>query len=74
MAERSQNKILNGGCEELDGKQYCDWGNSSEDFTPGRCKHARSDNVFEYVGFVFAIGIILITYLVRRRGGSTSYV
>ncbi|KAK7756139.1 hypothetical protein SLS62_001731 [Diatrype stigma] len=69
-AERFYNKILNGGCEEIDGIQYCyvGGGDPNEDLTPGRCKRARSDNVFEYVGFVFAIGIIVITYLFEVEG------
>lgn len=74
MLLRIGNKVLNGGCaRDEDGNVVCAWADGTQDFTIGRCKRARVDSVFEYVGFIFAIGIIVITYLVRRRSGSTAY-
>ncbi|RYP41015.1 hypothetical protein DL767_001331 [Monosporascus sp. MG133] len=74
LAQRFENRVLNGGCEEIDGRQWCYSGDedSGEDFTTGRCKCARADNVFEYFGFVLTIAIIVIAYLGHRRGGTTS--
>ncbi|RYP75480.1 hypothetical protein DL771_002365 [Monosporascus sp. 5C6A] len=74
VTQRFENRVLNGGCEEIDGRLRCYSGNgdSGEDYTPGRCKRARADSVFEYFGFILAITVIVITYLVHRRGGTTS--
>ncbi|RYO83695.1 hypothetical protein DL766_007676 [Monosporascus sp. MC13-8B] len=74
FTQRFENRVLNGGCEEIDGRPWCysGDGDSGEDFTPGRCKRARADNVFEYFGFILAIAVIVITYLAHRRGGTTS--
>ncbi|RYP10710.1 hypothetical protein DL764_000500 [Monosporascus ibericus] len=77
FALRSENRVLNGGCEQIDGRLWCysGDGNSGEDFTPGRCKRARADNVFEYFGFILTIAITVIAYLGhRRRGTTTTYV
>ena len=77
QSERSRNKILNGGCFDDDGTTRCNWGidGTDEDFTPGRCKRARADNVFQYIGFLCTGIAVIITYLIRRRDGrSGAYV
>ncbi|RYP52123.1 hypothetical protein DL768_002673 [Monosporascus sp. mg162] len=74
FTQRFENRVLNGGCEEIDGRPWCYSGDrdSGEDFTMDRCKRARADNVFEYFGFILAIAIMIVTYLGHRRGGTTS--
>ena len=71
-SERFNNKILNGGCYEDDDTTRCFSGidGTDEDFTPGRCRRARADNVFQYIGFLCAAVAIVLTFLIRRRGGT----
>lgn len=74
-SERFHNKILNGGCyKDDDDRTFCSVGDfdAGEDLTPGRCKRARAGNVFQYIGFLCTGIALIITYLVRRRGGSSA--
>ncbi|KAI0480750.1 hypothetical protein GGR56DRAFT_627438 [Xylariaceae sp. FL0804] len=80
---RLDNKLLNGGCKHEKGLTglYCPNAGSGtsdsngDNYTSGRCQRVQVDYVFEYLGFLFGVGIILTTFLLRRRGGgSRAYV
>jgi hypothetical protein len=76
-SERFDNKILNGGCiTSSDGVPYCYVGDGTfEDGWPqtiGRCQRAEADYVFEFIGFIFSLGLIVLGFLAYRRGGASS--
>ncbi|KAI1497741.1 hypothetical protein F5X99DRAFT_395906 [Biscogniauxia marginata] len=68
--QRIENKLLNGGCLE---SGYCpnagsDNGNSYDSYTGGRCQRVQADYVFEYLGFLFGVAVVAVTFLLYRRG------
>jgi hypothetical protein len=76
IALRYLNKLLNGGCftENNGNSAGCSIdGNLS--VTIGRCQRIQADYVFEFLGFVFGLGVIALGWVLHRRGGTrASYV
>ncbi|KAI0554907.1 marvel domain-containing protein [Xylaria curta] len=76
--ERYHNKLLNGGCRNVQGGIYCPNAGSNDDakhidsYTSGRCQQVQADYVFGYIAFVFGVASALITLLTYKRGGTTT--
>ncbi|KAI0550339.1 hypothetical protein F4679DRAFT_594787 [Xylaria curta] len=68
--DRYYNKILNGGCVEIEkSPPFCyALGSDGKDLTPSRCLTAQADYVFEYIGFIFGIAMVCLGYVLCRRG------
>ncbi|KAI8628789.1 marvel domain-containing protein [Xylariaceae sp. FL1651] len=74
---RYHNKLLNGGCTHVKEELICPnagsgSGNDVDNYTSGRCQRVQADYVFEYLGFVFGVASIIVTFLAHRRGGTTT--
>jgi hypothetical protein len=70
-AHRYLNKIINGGCKtEKNTIPYCPKAMTSDgkDNTISPCQMAHADFVFMYNGFLFALAMIFMVYLLARRG------
>ncbi|KAI0423986.1 hypothetical protein F5Y09DRAFT_354111 [Xylaria sp. FL1042] len=67
---RSTNEILSGGCIVIDNEPVCLHCHTLDgtDLTPGRCNMARADSAFQYVGSILAVAMMVIAYLLSRRG------
>lgn len=75
-AQRYLNKLLNGGCQDVENSSpYCPNG-----FDDGQlsslCQRVQADYVFEYLAFIFGVAIIGITFFLHRsgKGPSAAYV
>ncbi|KAI0882041.1 marvel domain-containing protein [Annulohypoxylon maeteangense] len=66
--QRFQNKLLNGGCQDVAGNQICP-GVPEESVLNGRCQRVQADYVFEYLAFVFGVAVIGLNFVVNRSGG-----
>ncbi|KAH9887434.1 marvel domain-containing protein [Xylariomycetidae sp. FL2044] len=73
------NKLLNGGCQHIEGYELPVCPNyGSNDLNDnskaaGRCHQVQADYVFEYLGFVFGLGVIAVTFFMSKgRGGSSA--
>ncbi|GAP87717.1 putative acid phosphatase protein [Rosellinia necatrix] len=75
---RYLNKLLNGGCKNVDGSPYCPNAGSDtkhfDSYTSGRCQQVQADFVFGYAAFVFGVAAVVVTLLAHRRGATTTYV
>ncbi|KAI0965429.1 hypothetical protein F4678DRAFT_485350 [Xylaria arbuscula] len=67
---RVTNKILSGGCIAVNKGLECMHAVTADgkDLTPSRCEMARTNYVFEYVGFVASVAMVFVGYLLARRG------
>ncbi|KAI1762230.1 marvel domain-containing protein [Hypoxylon sp. FL1150] len=71
VGQRYLNKILNGGCQDVQGKPYCPNG-FDDDQLSSLCQRVQADYVFEYLAFIFGVAIIGMTFFLNRRGGGRS--
>lgn len=65
--ERFYNKILNGGCTDTG----CYIGGDYSKLT-SRCQRAQADYIIEFLGFVFGLAVIVLGWLLYKRGGGAS--
>ncbi|KAI1506670.1 marvel domain-containing protein [Biscogniauxia marginata] len=79
VERRATNRILSGGYVEYDGGDgdgggfvsyaYA-FGPGGVDLTPPRCHTARADCVFEFLGFVLGLSMMVLGHVLARRGGT----
>ncbi|GAW15930.1 hypothetical protein ANO14919_053520 [Xylariales sp. No.14919] len=67
---RFTNMILNGGCVHPGKDTICPYVTSAsgEDLTTARCQMAEADYTFEYGGFVFSLIMVVVGFILHRRG------
>jgi hypothetical protein len=70
---RWANKILNGGCVDFDDsnqmKDRC--GIRDLQYTLSeRCQRAQADYVFQFLGFIFSMAMIVLGWVLHRRSGT----
>ncbi|KAI1373448.1 marvel domain-containing protein [Hypoxylon crocopeplum] len=68
--QRYYNKLLNGGCIEVDGELGCPGADDNDGGLRSRCQRVQADYVFQYLAFVFGIAVIVMSFVVHRSGGS----
>ncbi|KAI1659454.1 marvel domain-containing protein [Daldinia decipiens] len=66
------NKLLNGGCGTIAGTTYCPGIPDDRSEMNGRCQRVQADYVFEYLGFIFGVAIVALTFFYNRSKGSRS--
>ncbi|KAI2612177.1 marvel domain-containing protein [Hypoxylon fragiforme] len=74
--QRYTNKILNGGCQQVADINICP-GGQDDDALRSLCQRTQADFVFEYLGFVFAVAVVALSFFLHRSGGgsrTTAYV
>ncbi|KAI1331109.1 marvel domain-containing protein [Xylariaceae sp. FL0255] len=73
--QRYVNKLLNGGCRHDGDNLVCPNAgkatnsNNIDSYTSGRCQMVQADYVFGYIGFVFGVASVFLSYLAHKRGG-----
>ncbi|KAI1384791.1 marvel domain-containing protein [Hypoxylon trugodes] len=67
--QRYQNKLINGGCQDVAGSPVCP-GARDDNVLKGRCQRVQADYVFEYLAFIFGVGMVGLSFFLNRSGGS----
>jgi len=82
----SNNALLNGGCfggkearDRCDSETCCTYGydRESKTFSPelkSRCQMDEADAAFMFMGFLITLGLIVVSFLVRRKSGGRKVV
>ncbi|KAI0181160.1 marvel domain-containing protein [Hypoxylon sp. FL1284] len=73
--QRFNNKLLNGGCQYVKDQPICP-NAYDDDQLSSLCQRVQADYVFQYLGFIFGVAIIGMTFFLHRSGGgrTTAYV
>ncbi|KAI1781345.1 marvel domain-containing protein [Hypoxylon cercidicola] len=73
--QRYQNKLLNGGCQDVQNIRVCPNGQDDNQLS-SLCQRVQADYVFQYLAFVFGVAIIGLTFFHHRsgKGSTTAYV
>lgn len=67
--ERYMNKLLNGGCKDVDGDLICP-GATEDEVLISLCQRVQADYVFQYLAFIFGIAVIAMSFVLHRSGGT----
>ncbi|KAH8646265.1 marvel domain-containing protein [Xylariales sp. PMI_506] len=76
---RFENKILNGGCDDIGCYAGGSFGSdaldsSTQNSLKGRCTRAEIDFAFEFIAMIFTLGALVSTFLIRKSAGKAVFV
>ncbi len=74
---RYLNKLLNGGCVDVGAAEpFCgvlNDGNDTDGLLKSRCTRVQADYAFQFIACAFALGTLVLGFLLSKRSGKAVF-